>query len=124
MGKYLRGPPRGHDEFMASPKKKLRKTFIREWRKFHNLTLQKLADRLEAMHGIQTTAATLSRTETGLQEYTQQLLEALAEALQCDPADLLMRPPGSEDDIRLVWSELTPENQRKAMDIIKVLKAS
>lgn len=109
---------------MADPKKKLRKTFIREWRKFHNLTLQKMVDRLETMYGLETTSATLSRTETGHQEYTQQLLEALADALQCEPADLLMRPPGAEQDIRLVWSQLSPENQRKALDIIKVLKAS
>lgn len=124
MGSYLLRWPLLQDSRMADPKKKLRKTYIREWRKFHNLTLQKMVDRLEAMYGLETTTATLSRTETGLQEYTQQLLEALADALQCEPADLLMRPPTAETDIRLVWSQLTPENQRKALDIIKVLKAS
>jgi len=109
---------------MADPKRKLHRTFIREWRKFHNLTLQKMVDRLEEMYGIKTTAATLSRTETGLQEYTQHLLEALADALQCAPADLLMRPPQADADIRLIWSQLTSDNQKKALDIIRVLKAS
>lgn len=109
---------------MADPKRKPRKTFIREWRKHHNLTLEKLVDRLDGMYGVKTTTATLSRTETGRQEYTQHLLEALADALQCEPADLLMRPPGADQDIRVVWQQLTPEAQRKALEIIRVLKAS
>jgi transcriptional regulator with XRE-family HTH domain len=72
---------------MANVKRKPRKTYIREWRKHHNLTLEKLVDRLDTMFGVRTTTATLSRTENGRQEYTQHLLEALADALQCDPAD-------------------------------------
>jgi hypothetical protein len=35
-----------------------------------------------------------------------------------------MRPPDAEQDIRLVWSQLSPENRRKALEIIKVLKAT
>lgn len=109
---------------MANPKKPLRKTYIREWRRHNNLTLDKLVERLDVMYGLKTTGATLSRTETGKQEYTQQLLEALADALGCEPADLLMRPPGASDDIRVVWTQLSPENQKRALEIIRVLKAS
>ena len=112
-----------HNVDMANPKKPLRKTYIRDWRRHNNLTLAKLVERLDVMYDIKTTEATLSRTETGKQEYTQQLLEALADALGCEPADLLMRPPGNSDDIRLVWTQLTPENQKRALEIIRVLKA-
>lgn len=122
MGTYLGRARLARLFGMADPKRKPRRVFIREWRKYHNLTLQNVVDRLEAMYGLKTTTATLSRTETGLQEYTQHLLEALADALQCEPADLIMRPPQAEQDIRLVWSQLSPENQRKALEIIKLLK--
>jgi transcriptional regulator with XRE-family HTH domain len=124
MTRRLRGRSFIHNVDMANPKKPLRKTFIREWRKHNNLTLDQLVDRLDVMYGLQTTGATLSRTETGKQEYTQQLLEAIADALGCEPADLLMRPPGASEDIRIVWTQLSPENQKRALEIIRVLKAS
>ena len=104
------------------PRATHRKTYIREWRKDRNLTLQGLADRLEGMFGYETTTATLSRVEKGLQPYSQPLLEAIADALTCQPADLLMRVPGQEDEIRLVWSQLSPEKRRQALGIIKLLR--
>src|SRR5271166_3357427 len=64
-----------------------RKTFIREWRSFRHLTQEQLAERVNMSPG------NLSLIERGLQNYTQDTLESLAEALQCDPADLLMRNP-------------------------------
>lgn len=109
---------------VSAPKKQLRKTFIREWRKHHNLTLDQLVDRLQVMYGYETTAATISRTEKGLQAYTQPFLEAVADALACDPSDLIMRPPEADQDIRIVWSQLTPENRKKALEIIKLLKTA
>jgi transcriptional regulator with XRE-family HTH domain len=93
-----------------------RRQFIREWRKFHNLNQERLADRV----GI--TQAYLSKLETGKAEYTQSLLEALAEALRCEPADLIMRPPEADQDIRLVWSQLSPDKRKQALGIIMLLK--
>lgn len=93
-----------------------RRTFIREWRKYQNLNQERLADRV----GI--TQAYLSRVESGKAPYTQPLLEALADALRCEPADLIMRPPEQDADIRLVWSQLTPEKRRQALGIIKLLR--
>ena len=81
-------------------------------------------DRLEGMFGYETTTATLSRVERSEQPYSQPLLEALADALGCEPADLIMRPPDADQDIRLVWSQLSPETRNKALEIIKVLKAT
>lgn len=37
--------------------------------------------------------AHMSRVETGLRQYTQEILEAYAEILGCTPADLISRPP-------------------------------
>jgi transcriptional regulator with XRE-family HTH domain len=61
--------------------------YIQEWRRYRNLTQEGLAGRLES------TAATISRIEGGKQNYTQPMLEAIADALQCEPADLLRPPP-------------------------------
>jgi transcriptional regulator with XRE-family HTH domain len=42
------------------------------------------------------THGAISQIERGLITYTQPMLEALAEALQCEPEDLLRRDPTSE----------------------------
>lgn len=93
-----------------------KRQFFREWRKFHNLNQEKLASRVGIGQGY------LSKLESGAAEYNQELLEALAEALNCRPADLIMRPPGQDEDIRLVWSQLSPAKQKQALGIIKLLK--
>lgn len=61
--------------------------FLREWRENRGLTQQQLADRLD------TTAATVSRIESGKRDYTGDFLWACAYALNCHASDLLSRPP-------------------------------
>lgn len=109
------------------PKKKpLGKTHIRAWRDHRNLTLEGVVERLDAIYGeddtAPATAASLSRVERGQQPYSQPLLEALAEALGTTPANLIMHPPGAEDELRIVWSQLSPSGQRQALTILKALK--
>jgi len=107
----------------ASPKRRVYKpTYLRAWREHRGLTQEALAARIEGMFDEETTTATISRLENGKQPYGQALLEALAAALNCEPADIIRRPPGIEDEIRLVWSQLSPEKQKQAIDIIKVLR--
>lgn len=90
-----------------------RLTFIREWRKHRLLTLERLAERLNV------TASSISQLERGETGYTQPLLEALAEALNCEPADLLMRDPKSEPGIFLVWSKIPESDKERAIEILK-----
>ena len=90
--------------------------YLREWRKDRGLTLDQLASRVES------TGASLSRLERGQQPYSQPLLEALAEALSCQPADLIMRPPGAADRIFAVLAGMTPENQKKALAVVQALR--
>jgi len=107
----------------ATPKRRVYKpTHLRAWREHRGLTQEALAARIEGMFDEETTTATISRLENGKQPYGQALLEALAAALNCEPADIIRRPPGIEDEIRLVWSQLSPEKQKQAIDIIKVLR--
>lgn len=114
MGKLL--VPRAWVAIPGMKHKSAPRQFFREWRKHRNLNQERLADRV----GI--TQAYLSKLETGKAEYTQSLLEALSEALGCEPADLIMRTPDADQDIRLVWSQLPPDKRRQALSIIKLLK--
>ncbi len=79
-----------------------RRHFIKEWRKSRNLTQETLAGRLNM------SAANFSRVETGKQPYTQDLLEAVADALGTDAASLLMRNPTDPDEIWTIWDQAKP----------------
>jgi transcriptional regulator with XRE-family HTH domain len=77
--------------------------FLREWRKHRGFTVEHLADLVGVTHGA------ISQLERGKVSYTQPMLEALAVALACSPADIVMRNPLDES---APWSIL--ENLQKA----------
>lgn len=83
---------------LQKPKQR-RRTFFRQWREFRGLTQEQLAGRLE------TSVASISRIEKGTQPYTQDVLEALAEALMTDPASLIMRNPEEPEAIWSIWDK-------------------
>ena len=95
----------------------MRPTFIRAWRKHRRLTLKELS----ATVGVN--SSTLSRIETGKIAYTQPVLESLAHALHCEPADLLMRDPkvASRDELSVVLDSLPSDKRAEALAILKVL---
>lgn len=90
-----------------------RVTHIRAWRKYRDLTLERLAERV----GV--TPSSLSQLERGDIAYTQPMLEALADALNCDPADLIARPPGYETGLSLIWSQIPDGDRAKALDVLR-----
>jgi transcriptional regulator with XRE-family HTH domain len=71
-----------------------RRHFIKEWREFRDLTQEQLADALG------TTKASISRIESLKMGYTQDFLEACADALGCHPGDLLTRRPAEVDEVK------------------------
>jgi len=95
-----------------------RPTFIRQWRKYRRLTLEQLSERISM------SAGNLSNIETGKTGYGQDTLEALAEALQCDPADLLMRNPTDPEAIWSLWENAKPSQRKQIIGIIKGLLGS
>lgn len=97
------------------PKRPPSPTFIRHWREYRGLSLERLADRLS------TTKASLSRIERGLQPYSQPLLEALAEALICTPADLLMRNPLDPDGIWSIWDNIPEADRPRAVAVLRAM---
>lgn len=93
-----------HNAGMVKPTRSpMRPTFIRQWRNHRHLSLVQVAERVSEITGKSMTHATLSRIETGKIAYTQPVLEAIAIALACEPADLLMRNP---EDKSAPWSIL------------------
>lgn len=101
---------------IASKPKRRRKTYIAEWRDHRGLTQQQLADRLNS------SKASISRIENGEQPYTQDFLEACADALQTDVASLLMRNPKDPDAPWSIWDTLKPVERKQANEVIRALK--
>lgn len=104
-----------NDVLLPKGQPQYRRTFIRQWRKHRRLTLEVVAGRLETSH------ATLSRIERGLQPYSQPLLERLAEEFQTDPASLLIRNPLDPEGIWSVWDQAKPGERRQIVEIAKTL---
>lgn len=96
-------------------KRQFRRTFIRQWREHRDLTLEQLADRIE------TTPSHLSMLERGIRGYTQNTMEALAEALRTDAASLLMRDPTKDDAIWSVWEQAKPGDRQKIVEIARTI---
>lgn len=94
---------------------RFRKTYIRQWRQHRGLTLEQLAERLGM------TPSHLSMLERGQRGYTQETLEAVAEALQTDVASILMRDPSDPDAIWSVWDQAKPGERRMIVDIAKTI---
>lgn len=100
-----------HPRFMA--RKPAYRQFFREWREHRNLTQEAAAERMETTH------ATISRLERGKQAYTQPMLEKMADAYNCQPADLLMRDPSQPGFLWTIWDQLPVEKREAVTDIIE-----
>lgn len=100
------------------PKRARRRTFIREWREYRQLTQDALAERLK------TSKASISRIEAGSQAYTQDFLEAAADALRTDPASLLMRDPTDEDAVWSLWNDAKIGERQMIENIVRTVVKS
>jgi transcriptional regulator with XRE-family HTH domain len=90
--------------------------YIKEWRRHRGLTQEQLAERI----GI--TKSYVSKIEAGKKRYDQPFLEAAAEALRCEPADLIIRDPSDPDGIWDIWDQLKPTQRAQVVEIAKTLK--
>ena len=92
--------------------------YIREWRKHRGLTQEQLAERIGIARSY------LTKIERGSRRYDQPLLEAAAEALRCEPGDIIMRDPTAADSIWSVWETLPPAQRLQAVAVIKALRST
>ena len=112
MGRHLLG--------MAKPpipkRRDRRALFLRQWRKHRNLTQATLAERSGVSQGL------ISQLENNTTDYSGETLAALAFALNCDEADLIMRDPTDSEAPWSIWETLKPVEKRQAVEILKGLK--
>lgn len=78
---------------VKKPRPRFRKTFLKEWREYRNLTQEQAAERLDMDR------SNLSRVERAEVPYSQGLLEAAAIAYACEPWDLLNVDPNKEGEV-------------------------
>lgn len=90
-----------------------RRTYLKEWRNYRHLTQKALAARLEVSEGF------VSRLERGERAYTQDLLEAAADALSTDVASLLMRDPSSPDFVWSIWEKIPDNAKPQAQEVLE-----
>jgi transcriptional regulator with XRE-family HTH domain len=92
-----------------------RPLYFRQWRQFRGLSLERAGARIGMTHG------NLSRIERGLQPYDQRILEAMADAYQCEVPDLLIRDPSDPEGIWSIWETVPPVERPRAIKILKAL---
>ena len=63
----------------------------------------------------------LSNIETGKQPYTQENLEAIADALRCEVIDLLIRDPSEPEGIWTLWERAKPADRVRILDLATAL---
>jgi transcriptional regulator with XRE-family HTH domain len=101
---------------LQHPKRARRRQFFAEWRKKRGLTQEQLAERIDKSRGL------ISQLESGLTSYTEETLNALADALSCEPWDLLHVDPSKEGqvvDLLDLIRQASPEQKAEAIGYIK-----
>lgn len=91
------------------------RTYLREWRKHREKTLEAVAAELHMSH------SQLSRIERGEQPYNQELMELLADLYMCDVVDLIMRDPTAPESIWTLWERAKPGERRQIETVAEAL---
>ena len=98
------------------PKKVRPRLFLKQWRTHRGLTQEQLAERTDLSQGM------ISQLENNRTDFTGNLLDLLADALQCDRSDLLNRDPTDPESPWSIWDTLDIPERRRAVEIMKALK--
>ena len=89
--------------------------YIREWRKHRGLTQEQLAERIGIARSY------LTKIERGTRRYDQPFLEAAADALRCDPGDIIVRDPTDPEGIWSIWEQLKPAERVRAVAVLRAM---
>lgn len=107
-------------------KRILGKHFLKQWREYRGLSLERLANRMEVEPGGEQlmSAMSLSRIERGKQPYSEELLNALGEALHCEPWELLSVNPLMDGQVVDLLRFIHDLDKRKAEKALTILQAA
>jgi transcriptional regulator with XRE-family HTH domain len=106
----------GEGQRAVKKRKTYRRTFIREWRPYRHFTQERLARAVGVSVGL------ISLLERGKSPYSQALLEAIAGALSCPPADLLIRNPNDPEGLWSLWDGLEATERKQAISVLRAIK--
>lgn len=101
--------------------------YIRQWREKRQVSLRKLAARMETEPGGEpiVSYAQLSRIETGEQPFSEPILNAIADALGVTRAMLLEMDPNKQGHVLDLLNQLKPATQDQAIRMLEAfVKAS
>jgi transcriptional regulator with XRE-family HTH domain len=101
----------------ASGMVRRQRMYLREWRKFRNLTQERLADRAGVSQGL------ISQLENDRTDFTGEVLASLADALACEPADLLIRNPLDDDAIWTIHDQLLKATKQERDQVQRITSA-
>jgi len=90
--------------------------FFREWRLHAKLSQKQLAKRVGM------TAATVSRIETGMREFSREYLVKFANAVNCRPGDPINRPPDKISIDEIIEAGDGEEAERIKQQVLEFLK--
>ncbi len=107
--------------------------FLREWRKFHKLSLDQVTERVREIAAerypsaagrrsfkkLGATHGNLSRIERGEVPYNQTLLEILAVVYKSDAGSLIERSPKDPAGIQTTWDQIPTERRSLAADVLR-----
>ena len=120
----LGNPPIFADSMDGSTGKmpRYRRTFIKKWREHRGLTQEQLSERIELLFGPMegVSYASISRIERGVQPYNQEVIEAMAKALDVSVPELLERDPEAPDsDLVALAREIPAAHRTRAYRALK-----
>ena len=90
--------------------------YLREWRKFRGFETQQA---LSEASGVR--RPTITDLENGCVQYTQGVIEKLAAALTCTPADILSVTPYDDILILTIYRKLPAEQQNIVLRLVSAL---
>ena len=88
---------------------------LKGWRVHRTLSQERLAEM------IGTTKATISRIENRKQNWDQAFLQAAADALRCEPRDLMIRDPSQPNALWTIYDQLSAPEREQAIRLITAL---
>jgi transcriptional regulator with XRE-family HTH domain len=98
--------------------------YLREWREHRGLSLARLAARMIDQTGEEIiSSVSVGRIERGQQPYSQPILEALADALQCTAEDLLSVNPLKDAEVIDLMRIIREMDAGKRLQLTKIAKA-
>lgn len=89
--------------------------FLRAWREHRKLSQDDMAAALGC------SKASVSRYESGITPYNQDVLEAWARIVGCAPVDLLARPPLDPEGLWAIYDRIREQDRARAAAVLRAL---